>query len=87
MWLEGLANQDAKTIGNGQLLRMVLVATPVLAVSTEYRVATPMVVAACAVVAWRSRRFTAPLRALVVPLFLGLGPVTLQQGPSLPAAE
>ncbi|MCY1561442.1 hypothetical protein D9M68_986990 [compost metagenome] len=30
-------------------VRMVLVATPVLAVSSEYRVATPMVVADCEV--------------------------------------
>ena len=45
-----------------------------------------LVVAACAVAAWRSGRVTAPLRALAVTLFLSLGLVTLQQGPSLPAA-
>jgi two-component system sensor histidine kinase BarA len=41
---------------------------------------------ACAAVAWRSGRFTGPLRGLTVSLFIVLGLVTLQQGPALPAA-
>jgi two-component system sensor histidine kinase BarA len=45
-----------------------------------------LAVGACAAVAWRSGRFTGPLRGLAVSLFTVLGLVTLQQGPSLPAA-
>ena len=45
-----------------------------------------LAVVACAVFAWRSGRFTGPLRALTMSLFVVLGLVTLQQGPGLPAA-
>jgi two-component system sensor histidine kinase BarA len=45
-----------------------------------------LVALACAAVAWRTGRYTGPLRGLTVSLFAVLALVTLQQGPALPAA-